>query len=82
MTEQRPHFRSKNAIHPKVIIALAKEGLTQREREKIQYSNMPDTVFGRAALTCYDGVDTASSPSDNDNSVETVDLLAPDSEHV
>lgn len=76
MTEPRPHFRSRNSIHPKVIFNLSSgERLTQKERETIQYSNMPDTVFGRAALACYDGVDTSALLRSKDE--EVVELVEP-----
>ncbi len=82
MTEQRPHFRSRNSIHSKVIFNLSGgDGLTQKQREAIQYSNMPDTVFGRAALACYDGVDTAALlRSIDEMTLDVVELPDTDSE--
>ena len=81
MTEPRPHFRSRNSIHPKVIFNLSSgERLTQKERETIQYSNMPDTVFGRAALACYDGVDTSALVGDKDEKI--LEVVEPTEEDV
>ncbi|MGB4762398.1 MAG: hypothetical protein WBP12_03535 [Candidatus Saccharimonas sp.] len=75
MTEQRPHFRSKNSLHPRVVITHEEKPLTQKERERIQYSNMPDTTFGRAALACYDGIDTGISESSaNEEAITVGDL--------